>query len=133
MVVRTNHLSEKRKFLYGLLLLMFISLISVAFRMAGRDDFDISRREVLLRQIGHEILLQSGDSVSRVLPVKKVAENEYQVSFENAFTFQADSLVNTTRRLLANDPLAGDYVVKILNSGNSSVAYGYAISKNKKD
>jgi hypothetical protein len=101
--------------------------------MTGNDDFDFARREILLRRIGHEILLQSGDSVSRVLPVKKIAGNEYQISFENPFTFQPDSLVHTTKRLLANDPLASDYVVNILNCGNSSVAYGYAISGNKKD
>jgi len=41
--------------------------------------------------------------------------------------------VNTTQRLLAKDPFARDYVVNVLNCGNSSVAYGYAISKNKKD
>src|SRR5664279_4215768 len=112
---------------------MFISLICVAFSMAGNDNFDIARREVLLRRIGHEILLQSGDSVSRVLPVKKIAKNEYQISFENAFTFQPESLVNTTQRLLAKDPLASDYVVNVLNCANFSVAYGYAISGNKKD
>jgi Transcriptional regulatory protein, C terminal len=128
-----NLLSGKRKYLSGLLLLMFISIICLAFSMAGTDDFDIARREVLLRRIGHELLLQSGDSVSRVLPVKKIAENEYQIRFEHELTFQPDSLVNTTRRLLAKDPLSSDYVVKVLNSGNSSVAYGYAISKNKKD
>jgi hypothetical protein len=101
--------------------------------MAGSDDFDFARREVLLRRIGHEILLQSGDSTSRVLPVKKIAGNEYQISFENAFTFQPESLVNTTQRLLAKDPLARDYVVNVVNCANASVAYGYAISKNKKD
>lgn len=128
-----NLLSGKRKNLYGLLLFMFISLICVAFSMAGGDDYDIARREVLLRRIGHEILLQSGDSTSRVLPVKKMAENEYQVSFEHAFTFQPEFLVNTTQRLLAKDPLARDYVVNVVNCANASVAYGYAISKNKKD
>jgi DNA-binding winged helix-turn-helix (wHTH) protein len=128
-----NLLSGKHKSLFGLLLLMFIAIISVAFIIGGNDDFDIARREVLLRRIGHEILLQSGDSTSRVLPVKKLAENEYQVSFENAFTFQPDLLVNTTQRLLAKDPLSGDYVVNVLNCSNSSVAYGYAVSKNKKD
>jgi hypothetical protein len=101
--------------------------------MTGNDDFDIARREVLLRRIGHELLLQAGDSTSRVLPVKKIAENEYQISFENELTFQPASLVNTTGRLLAEDPLAGDYVVNVLNCGNAGVAYGYAISKNKKD
>lgn len=133
MLVKRNLLLVKRKYLGGLLLLMFVSIICVAFSMTGNDDFDFARREVLLRRIGHEILLQSGDSTSRVLPVKKIAENEYQISFEHAFTFRPDSLVNTTQRLLAKDPLASDYVVNVLNCANASVTYGYAISKNKKD
>ena len=133
MLVKRNFLPIKRKHMGGLLILLFISIICVAFSITGNDDFDFARREVLLRRIGHEILLQSGDSTSRVLPVKKIAENEYQISFENAFTFQPESLVNTTQRLLAKDPLASDYVVNVLNCANASVAYGYAISKNKKD
>lgn len=128
-----NLLSGKSKYLFGLVPLVFISVICLAFNMKKNDDFDISRREVLLRRIGHELLLQSGDSTSRVLPVEKINENEYQIRFENELTFQSDSLVNTTQRLLAKDPLAHDYVVNVLNCGNASVAYGYAISKNKKD
>ncbi|MDR6783906.1 hypothetical protein ABIE26_002705 [Pedobacter africanus] len=127
-----NLLFGKRKYLFGWILLL-ISVTCVAFSMTGSDDFVIARREVLLRRIGHEILLQSGDSTSRVLPVKKIAENEYQISFENELTFLPDSLVNTTRRLLGKDRLTSDYVVNVLKCGNSSVAYGYAISENKKD
>jgi hypothetical protein len=128
-----NFPSGIAKYLYGLMLLLFITVICAAFIVIDNDDFDISRREILLRRIGHELLLQSGDSTSRVLPVKKVAENEYRISFENELTFQADSLVYTTQRLLAKDPLASDYVVTVLNSDKSGVSYGYAISKNKKD
>ena len=123
----------KRKYLYGLILLSFVSLICVAFSITGSDDFDMARREILLRRIGHEILLQSGDSTSRVLPIKKIADNEYQVRFENDFTFQPQFLVNTTQRLLAEDPLASDYVVNVVTCSKDSVAYGYAISKNKKN
>ncbi|MEO7043958.1 MAG: winged helix-turn-helix domain-containing protein [Ferruginibacter sp.] len=128
-----NFLFGKRKYLFGLILLSFISVICVAFSMTGNDDFDFARREILLRKIGDALLLQSGDSKSRVLPVKKIAENEYQISFENAFTFQPEFLVNITQRLLAKDPLASDYVVNVVNCANASVAYGFAISKNKKD
>lgn len=128
-----NLLSGKRKYLFGFILLSFICIIYAAFNSEDSDDFDFARREVLLRRIGHEILLQSGDSKSRVLPVKKIAKNEYLISFENEITFQSDSLVNTTQRLLAKDPFTSDYVVNVLNCGNSSVAYGYAISKNKQD
>ncbi|SEA96099.1 Transcriptional regulatory protein, C terminal [Chitinophaga terrae (ex Kim and Jung 2007)] len=128
-----NPLSGKRRYLFGLLLLLFISAICVAFTIRDNDGFDTSRREVLLRRIGHELLLQSGDSTSRVLPVEKLSDNEYQVRFEKEFTFQPDSLVSTTQRLLAKDPFASDYVVNVLNCANASVAYEYAISKNKKD
>jgi DNA-binding winged helix-turn-helix (wHTH) protein len=128
-----NLLPGKRKYLYGLIVFSFISIVCLAFTMADSDDFDFAKKEVLLRRIGHEILLQSGDSTSRVLPVKKIAENEYQISFEKDLTFRPDSLVNITRRLLAKAPFASDYIVNVLNFGNSSVAYGYAISKNKKD
>ncbi len=128
-----NLLSGKRKYLYGLILLLFISVTCAAFSMTGNDDFDIARREVLLRRIGDKLLSQSGDSTSRVLPVEKIADGEYQIRFENDLTFQPDSLVNTTRRLLAKDPLTRDYIVNVLNCGSASVAYGFAISGNKKD
>lgn len=130
---RQYFLSGKRNYVLGLLLFLFVSVICVAFSMEDSDDFDISRREVLLRRLGHELLLQSGDSTSRVLPVKKIAENEYQIGFENELTFQPDSLVNTTRRLLPAGPLIRDYVVNVLNCSNASVVYGYAISQNTKD
>lgn len=133
MPISRNLLSGKRNYLLALILLSFIAVICVAFSRTDSEDYDIARREVLLRRIGHEILLQSGDSTSRVLPVKKIAENEYQIRFENEFTFQTDSLVNTTQRLLAKDPIASDYVVNVLNCSNSSVVYGFAVSKNKKE
>lgn len=123
-------LSRKYKYIIALTLLVLISLV---FFTNTNNDFDLSRREVLLRRIGHEILLQSGDSTSRVLPIKKIAENEYQISFEKEFTFQPDSLVNTTQRLLTKDYFESDYVVNVINCNNSSITYGYALSKNKKD
>jgi hypothetical protein len=133
MHVSQNLLTGKGKYLGGLILLLFAFVICVAFSTQNNDDFDISRREVLLRRIGHELLLQSGDSKSRVLPVKKIAENEYQLRFENAFTFKPESLVNTTQRLLVKDPFSRDYIVNVLKRGNADVVYGFAISKNKKD
>lgn len=133
MQLSQNLLSGKRKYLFGFLFVLVIAVILSAFTSDDHDDFDSATREVLLRKIGHELLLQSGDKTSRVLPVKQISENEYQISFENALTFQPDSLVNLTNRVLAKDPLASDYVVNVMNCGTSSVAYGYAVSKNKKD
>ncbi|TJZ53799.1 winged helix-turn-helix transcriptional regulator [Sphingobacterium olei] len=128
-----NFFSVKRKYIFMFISLSLIFVICAAFSTEDKDDFDFAKREVLLRRIGHELLLQSGDSTSRVLPVKKITENEYQISFENELTFQPDSLVNITKRVLAKDPLSSDYIINVLNCANSSVAYGYSVSKNKKD
>jgi DNA-binding winged helix-turn-helix (wHTH) protein len=105
----------------------------VAFSFTDKDDFNLARREILIRKIGHELLLQSGDSVSRVMPLNKVSQNEYQIKFENAMSILPDSLVNISQRLLGRDKDVADYVVNILNCDNAHVAYGYAIANNTKD
>lgn len=128
-----NLLFEKYKYIIGLVTLVFIALICVAFNNSGKDDFDSAKREILLRSIGHELLLQSGDSNSRVLPIKKISENEYQIQFEKDISFHPDVLVKTVGHFFAKYTLITDYVVNVLNSKNSSVVYGYAVSKNKKD
>lgn len=128
-----NLILGKHKYQFVLIFISFVALFCAAFSIEDNDDFDFARREVLLRKIGHELLLQSGDSTSRVLPVKKISENEYQIRFENDFSFQPDSLVNITNHLLPKDKIDSDYIVNVLNCANSRVAYGYAISENKKD
>ena len=128
-----NHLSEKRNYLFGLILLLAIASICGAFSSDENEDFDLARREVLLRRIGHEILLQSGDRTSRVLPIQKIATNKYQIKFEKEFAFLPDSLMRITRRFLDNEPLSNTYTVNVLNCNDSSITYGFAISKNKKD
>ncbi len=125
---------RKHKSLFGLTLLLFVSIACFAFSTTGSDDFHLAKTEVLLRKIGHEILLQSADTTSRILPVNKIAENEYQIRFEHEFTFEPEFLVNTTKRLLAKGQLSGDFIVNVLNCDNSGVAYGFAISgKNRED
>lgn len=133
MLSNQNILPKKYKYLFGLITLVFIALICVAFDGNGNDDFDSAKREVLLRSIGHELLLQSGDSTSRVLPVKKIAENEYEIQFEKNFSFQPEVLVKTVGNYLDKDPLVTNYVVSVLNSDNAKVVYGYSISKSTKD
>lgn len=68
-----------------------------------------------------------------MLPIKKISENEYQISFENELTFQPDSLVGIVHRWMAKDPLSSDYIVKVINCSSAAVTYGYAVFSDKKD
>ncbi|MFS2189147.1 winged helix-turn-helix domain-containing protein [Mucilaginibacter sp. Mucisp84] len=126
-------MNKTTKRLMGLGSLLLMTLLCVAFSFTGKDDFDMARQEILLRKIGHEVLLYSGDSTSRVMPVQKVAENEYELRFENEFSFQPDSLEKAISSALAKDNLANDYIVSVLNCTGKDVIFGYAIFKNRKD
>lgn len=126
-------MNKTTKRLLGLGSLLLMTLLCVAFSFTGKDDFDMARQEILLRKIGHEVLLYSGDSTSRVMPVQKISENEYQLRFENEFSFQPDSLEKAISSALAKDNLANDYIVSVLNCTGKDVIFGYAIFKNKKD
>ncbi|KQB99818.1 helix-turn-helix domain-containing protein [Pedobacter sp. Hv1] len=128
-----TQLYRKTKYRLALIGLLCLSVIWVAFGFTSRDDFDMAKQEILLRKIGHEVLLQAGDRTSRVLPVKKIAENEYQIRFEQELTFQADSLVKIISSALSKDKIDHNYIVNVLNCGGNDVIFGYAISKNEKD
>jgi hypothetical protein len=125
-------LKQFKYILWGICLLI-ATIGCVAFSIPERNEFDLAKEQVLLRQIGHEILLSSGDKTSRVLPVHKIAENEYQIRFENEFTFQTDSLVHIIKNALKKDDLASDYLVKVLHCSNNEVIYSFMILSSKKE
>ena len=124
-------MKQKPLYFFGLLSVCIVTLLC-AFSIADDESFDQAKQEIRLRKIGHELLLQSGDSTSRVLPIKKLADNEYQITFENEFTFKPDSLVSIIKRSLAKSN-QGDYIVNVISCEKKEIIYGYAILSNKKD
>ena len=123
----------KTRYLIAAALLLLTTIVITAFTFADGDQFEVARQEILLREVGHEVLLYAGDSKSRVMPVKKTAENEYQIQFENQFTFQPDSLVKIISHSLAKNNLAHNYIVNVLDCWGKNVVYGYAMYSNVKD
>ncbi|MCW4468094.1 winged helix-turn-helix domain-containing protein [Flavobacterium sp. MFBS3-15] len=133
MLSTRNLFSRKHTYLYIVMICMLAVAVLMAFNNGDGNDFDLSKREVLLRKIAHELLLQSGDSTSRVLPVEKMSENEYRIRFEKDFGFVPDSLVDISRRVLAADTAATDYTVSVLSCDSPAIAYAYTLSENKKE
>ena len=75
-----THLDVKPRYMLGLTFLLLITIICAALGFTRDDDFSMAKQQILLRNIGHEILLHSGDSTSRVLPVKEIALPQVQTS-----------------------------------------------------
>lgn len=113
----------------GIGLVIICGLSSLINNPEG-DNFALARRGIVMRMIGHELLLHSGDKTSRVLPVKQFSENHYQIMFEKEFTFSGDTLKAVVNRILEKDEVARDYVVTMINCDDGTVAFGYALGAN---
>lgn len=98
------------------------------------DEF-AENREIRLRNVGHQILLASGDTTSRVLPINKISENEFIILFESPFQFEPDTLVKVIHTglkegLVAKNP-EESYQVNVLQCRGNQIVYGYQMSGQK--
>ncbi len=117
----------KRFILFGSsIIIIGILLSAVAF--IKKSEIPENHLEVVLRGIGHQLLLSAKDSTSRVLPVKKVNENTYQISFQNNVGFISDTLINIVERELQKNALAKDYIVNLKNCEQKETVLAFEIN-----
>jgi DNA-binding winged helix-turn-helix (wHTH) protein len=113
------------------------SLLVVSWAMTSKDkeqvSFDAAKEHIALRRIGHEVLLQSGDSLSRVPPVEQTGPGTYQLRFRGALSFDPDSLVRMVDRVIRAGNLSKDYVVNMISCTDQSVIFGYAIAADQQN
>lgn len=88
---------------------------------------------LIIRQIGHRLLLQSGDSTSRVMPVTEVKEGTFQLSFENKFVFNHDSLIALSQGLLPMSNFPSGYTVTVHEGMQADIVYGFEVNNKSED
>ena len=105
------------------LLIIIVALTFIPYSFA-QSSFKEGHINVSLRMIGHQILLNYGDSTSRVLPIEK--ENErYKVQFESEFEIQPEELIQTTDKIVKESNIANDYLVEIEHYDSRAIVYSY--------
>jgi DNA-binding winged helix-turn-helix (wHTH) protein len=125
---------RKRLFYFlSIVILSSIGWFSIVAFIKPQNDHEDQHREVVFRQIGHQLLLHSGDATSRILPVKKINENTYQLSFENAFGFTPDTLMNLVHQELAKTNLPKNYIVSVFDCHQKETIFAYEINAEQGD
>lgn len=114
--------------------LLFIPAFTIlALYVSGEkvaDSFEASKEMIVLRKMGHEILLNTGDKHSRVMPIRKISEQEFRISFEKPLTLLPDSLVKIITRIAMEHRLA-EFSVNVLDCRQKETIYGFAISSSR--
>jgi DNA-binding winged helix-turn-helix (wHTH) protein len=115
-------------YIFASLLLTVSILAAPSFVGKKQNSFSEKHLNIVLRNISHQLLLQAGDSMSTVLPIRKINEQTFQIEFQHELVFVHDSLINLVAKNLKINHLPNDYIVNVLNCNNNAIVFGFEIS-----
>jgi len=71
------------------------------------------------------------DSTSLILPVKKITNEKFELSFQSQLAFNPDSLVVFVKNSIDKTSLPKNYRVEVIQCNDKEVAYSYEVKNNK--
>jgi hypothetical protein len=113
--------------------LLAIFFITSSFTKDSSRDLRAKHANLMIRLIGHRLLLQSGDSTSRVLPVTEIREGTFLLQFENQLVLNHDSLMTLAKDLLPKSDFPSGYIVTVHDCMKGSIVYGFQMSNTSPD
>jgi DNA-binding winged helix-turn-helix (wHTH) protein len=117
---------------FSIFFLLIISLFVWSFSNIQEDETDFTERaKINLRAIGNQLLLAQKDSVSRILPIIKSDDFKYSISFEKAFSFEPNTLVDIVKGVFIKTTFSKNYRVEVIELSTNEVAYSYEINTDK--
>lgn len=108
--------------------IFFIILFSLVFFGCKKEtDNSVNRHtEVVVRNIGHQILLYAGDSTSVVKPIINDG-TKFRLQFETEFSFQPEDLVKIIDSLIQHALKHNHYLVEVESCNTSQTVYSYEV------
>jgi hypothetical protein len=112
-----------------------LAIVLTASSFTPRAGRESRARQVnlMIRQTGHQLLLQAGDSTSGVLPVTEVKDGTFVLRFENEFVFNHDSLLLLSQRLLPKAEFPSGYTVTVHDCLTGGIVYGFQVNNTSPD
>ena len=115
------------------IVMLIIFFITSSFTDHSDRDLRAKQLNLIIRQIGHRLLLQAGDSTSRVLPVTETKEGTFLLKFENEFVFRHDSLIVLSQGLLPKTQFPSGYTVTVQDCMKGDIVYGFQVNNTSPD
>ena len=113
---------------FQILMLVFSTLLVVHQPAQAKTSQREQQIEVALRMIGHQVLLNAGDSTSRVLPITQEGGN-YRIQFETEIAFNPEQLAATVDSVIQATQLADNYILSVESCEVKSVVYSFQMGE----
>jgi hypothetical protein len=108
------------------IVLTFTSLFS--FTVLCQNETTKKHYDVVIRMIGHKFLISTGDSTSRILPIKHV-DNSFQIEFENEFSFYPSQIKEAVDYVMIETENFQPYILEVQNCYSKEIVYSYEKSE----
>ena len=118
-----------RRFLFILPATVLVVFLTVYGTTAETSKPKESDYQAVLRLIGHRLLLSTGDAKSRVMPVKALANETFQIRFENHLSLEPDSIVSIITKTTKLATLPTAYNVSVLDCLSHEVVYSFVMAE----
>ncbi|MFT6244198.1 MAG: DNA-binding response OmpR family regulator [Salibacteraceae bacterium] len=105
-------------------LVAFVYFLFVPSDSIGQVVDNEQKVKASLRMVGHQVLLNSGDVSSLVLPIEKVGD-QYIVKFDAEFQFDPEKLVVSINETLEASDLDQNYIVEVEECASGDIVYSY--------
>jgi DNA-binding winged helix-turn-helix (wHTH) protein len=115
------------------IVMLAIFITTASFGQRSDRELLAKQTNLIIRQMGHRLLLQAGDSTSRVLPVAEINEGTFLLKFENEFVFNHDSLMMLSHRLLPETQFPSGYTVTVHECMGGAIVYGFQVNHTSPD
>lgn len=107
-----------------ILLFLFIGFFFSFNASFSQNTIQDNRIKAALRVVGHQLLLQSNDSTSLVLPIER-ENNRYKIAFDTEFQFDPNYLVHTMDSVLTHSKIVKKYLVEVEEFDTEKIVYSY--------
>jgi DNA-binding winged helix-turn-helix (wHTH) protein len=115
------------------IVMLLVFFTTSSFRNYSDRDLRTKQVNLIIRQIGHRLLLQAGDSTSRVLPVTEIKEGTFVLKFEKELNFNHDSLMMLSQGLLPKTLFPSGYTVTVHDCRKGGIVYGFQLNNTAPD
>ena len=107
-----------------LLITILIAISTSNLWGQSAEELTEKHNRIAIRTIGDHLLLRSGDSTTRILPIQQL-ENTYELSFENEVSFDPEELIRITDEVFTNYQISGKYIVEVKELYSGEIIYTY--------
>lgn len=122
-------MNQRKIYFYGSVCLAIFAAIMV-FTSTKKDETFSELVKIALRDVGNKLLLANQDSTSLILPVQKVEESKFQLSFERELTIFPDTLVKVVKESFQKANLPSHYQLEVKQCKDLEVAYSFLQNAN---